>query len=127
MNYLVLGTTDKSELKLGYYTKHGDGGADIFPIADLYKTEVREMAKYLQLSSVFLEKQSSPRIWKDTAESEIGLTYEEIDSILKNLGNNKAVKISKLTQKKIDRLIELMDKNSHKQQMGPIYKRPDCK
>ena len=63
------------------------GGTDIFPIADLYKTEVREMAKYLQLSSVFLEKQSSPRIWKgQTAESEIGLTYEEIDSILKNLG-----------------------------------------
>lgn len=123
MNYLVLGTTDKSEQKLGYYTKHGDGAADIFPIADLYKTEVREMARYLQLSSVFIEKKSSPRIWKgQTAESEIGLTYEEIDNVLKNLVDNDTLYKSKINAKKVAILTELMDKNSHKQQMGPLCK-----
>ena len=64
MHRLVLGTTDKSELRLGYYTKHGDGTDDIFPIADLYKTEVRELARHLQISSMILEKKSSPRLWR---------------------------------------------------------------
>src|ERR687883_177229 len=59
-NRLVVGTTDKSELKIGYYTKHGDGAADIFPLADLYKTEVRELGRYLCLPKNITEKKSSP-------------------------------------------------------------------
>jgi NAD+ synthase len=122
MHRLVLGTADKSELKLGYYTKHGDGAADIFPIADLYKTEVRELARYLQIPSAVLEKKSSPRLWKgQTAEDEIGLCYEEIDEILRKLDIN-SLKKSKFNSKTIKRVMDLVQNNKHKRELSPICK-----
>ncbi|WP_420807168.1 NAD+ synthase [Acidianus manzaensis] len=83
LNYLVIGTGDKSELLLGYFTKYGDGGVDVLPIGDLYKTQVRELAKYLNLPDYIAYKPSSPALWEgQTAENEIGLSYETIDAIL---------------------------------------------
>ena len=123
LHRLVLGASDKSEIKLGYYTKHGDGAADILPIADLYKTEVREMAKFLQITPVISNKISSPRLWKDqTAETEIGMPYEEIDEILRQLDNNNTINNrSKLYSKaKINRIIKLTEKNKHKQEMPAV-------
>jgi NAD+ synthase len=61
---IVVGTADKSELQLGYFTKYGDGGADIFPIADLYKTDLRKIARYMEAPQHISEKQSSARLWK---------------------------------------------------------------
>ena len=85
-NGLVLGTSDKSELLLGYYTKFGDGAADLFPLGDVYKTQVRRLADYLDLPLSIRLKKSSPRLWKDqTAEEELGVDYDKIDEILKNL------------------------------------------
>ena len=122
MHRLVLGTTDKSELRLGYYTKHGDGAADIFPIADLYKTDVRELARHLQIPSMILEKKSSPRLWRSqTAEGEIGLSYEEIDHILRELDANSLYK-SKLNLKYPRKIKALVEKNKHKQELPPICK-----
>jgi NAD+ synthase len=122
MHRLVLGTTDKSELRLGYYTKHGDGAADIFPIADLYKTDIRELATHLQIPSMILEKKSSPRLWRaQTAEGEIGLSYEEIDHILKRLDANALYK-SKLNPKYLKRIKTLVENNKHKQELPPICK-----
>jgi NAD+ synthase len=84
MNRLVLGTSDKSEIILGFFTKYGDGAADILPIADLYKTEVRELAKFLGIPENIIRKPSSPALWNgQTAENEIGYSYEHIDSMLK--------------------------------------------
>lgn len=81
---LVLGTSDRSEIEIGFFTKHGDGAADCYPIADLYKTEVRELAKQLQVPAVIIEKPSSPALWAGhTAEGEIGLTYEQVDAMLR--------------------------------------------
>lgn len=83
MNRLVLGTGDKSEMMLGYFTKYGDVGADLFHIVDLYKTEIRSLARYLDLPDKIINKKSSARLWKgQTAEGEIGIKYEEIDKIL---------------------------------------------
>ena len=122
MHRLVLGTTDKSELRLGYYTKHGDGAADIFPIADLYKTDVRELARYLQIPSVILEKKSSPRLWRaQTAEREIGLSYEEIDPMLRRLDANSQYR-SKLNPKYFQRIKTIIENNKHKQELPPICK-----
>jgi NAD+ synthase len=126
MHRLVLGTTDKSELRLGYYTKHGDGAADIFPIADLYKTDVRELARHLQIPSMILEKKSSPRLWRaQTAEGEIGLSYEEIDHILRRLDANILYK-SKLNPKYLQMIKALVKNNKHKQEMPPICKVNNC-
>ena len=99
MNLLVLGTGDKSEIMLGYFTKYGDGGADLFPIADLYKTEVRSLAQYLGIPAKIIDKKSSARLWKgQTAEGEIGMKYEEIDKILLHIEHNNISGFSKHTK-----------------------------
>lgn len=82
-NMLVIGTSDKSEILLGYFTKYGDGGADIVPLGDLYKTQVKDLARFFGVPEKIVSKPSSPRLWKDQlAENELGLKYEIIDSIL---------------------------------------------
>lgn len=118
---LVLGTSDKSELMIGYFTKFGDGAADILPLADIYKTEVKELAKYLNLPKKILLKKSSPSLWKDqTAEDEIGMDYEKIDIILKNLTGNISENIDNdLLKKGIDKndilfVKNLLSQNKHK-------------
>lgn len=80
---LVLGSSDRSELLLGYFTKYGDGAADLLPIGDLYKSQVRALAKHLGLPDRIAFKPSSPRLWPgQMAESELGFTYEVADVVL---------------------------------------------
>ena len=127
--YLVLGTGDKSEIVLGYYTKYGDGGVDLLPIGDLFKTEVRCLGRYLDIPNQIINKKSSARLWKgQTAEKELGMKYEEIDKILflleaknssSNLSSFDNINISK---RKILRVRSLINKNQHKQEMPPICK-----
>ena len=80
---LVVGTGDKSEIMLGYFTKFGDGACDILPLADLYKTSVRSLARHLGIPERIRVKASSPELWPgQTAEKELGLSYEKLDRIL---------------------------------------------
>jgi len=80
---LVVGTGDKSEIMLGYFTKFGDGACDILPLADLYKTSVRSLARHLGIPERIRVKASSPELWPgQTAERELGLSYEKLDRIL---------------------------------------------
>jgi NAD+ synthase len=119
-NRLVVGTTDKSELKIGYYTKYGDGAADIFPLADLYKTEVRELARYLSLSKTIIEKKSSPGLWKNhIAEQEIGLSYQLVDKILRNLEDDSLDKID-VEKRSVNRVRNFIQKNEHKDESRPV-------
>lgn len=127
---IVVGTADKSELQLGYFTKYGDGGADIFPIADLYKTDVRKIAKYMEVPLQIIDKQSSARLWKgQTAEGEIGLPYETIDKILdqinfeKILKNSPVPEIMDVDRKDVRTVIKWIKNNRHKHEL-PI---PRCK
>ncbi len=80
---LVVGTGDKSEIMLGYFTKFGDGACDIQPLADLYKTSIRDLARHLALPSRIYSKPPSPELWPgQTAKGELGLEYEKLDMIL---------------------------------------------
>ena len=80
---LVVGTGDKSEIMLGYFTKYGDGACDIQPIADLYKSSVRDLAVHLEIPRRIFSKPSSPELWPgQKAEDELGLPYNKLDSIL---------------------------------------------
>ena len=86
LGYLVLGTTNKTEEYLGYYTKAGDGGAgvDIEPIADFFKFEIRMLAKELGVPEEIINKKPSAGLWFDqTDEDEIGFSYDDIDKYLK--------------------------------------------
>jgi len=81
---LVIGTSDKSEIALGYTTKYGDNAADILVIGDLWKTEVIEMGKFLKIpSSILKKKPSAELILGQTAEKELGASYAMLDKILK--------------------------------------------
>jgi NAD+ synthase len=83
---LVVGTSNKSELALGYFTKYGDGAADVRPFADAYKTELYELARHVGLDETFVEKTPTAELWEgQTDEGELGASYEAIDTILKRL------------------------------------------
>lgn len=110
-NALVIGTSNKTELTLGYFTKYGDGACDLAIIGDLYKTEVRALAKYLKLPKKIINKTPSAGLFKgQTDEKEIGALYKNIDKMLKG---------KKKISNKIKRLIE---KNKHKTEKVPMVK-----
>ena len=80
---IVVGTGDKSEIMLGYFTKYGDGACDILLLADFYKTTVRGLARYLHLPKRVYSKPASPELWPgQTASGELGLEYDRLDEIL---------------------------------------------
>jgi NAD+ synthase len=85
---IVCGTSDKSETMMGYFTKWGDMAADISPLIDLYKTQVRQLAEYIGVPTEVIAKPSSPQLWRgQTAEKELGIKYELLDLILLGLEN----------------------------------------
>lgn len=107
---LVLGTTNKTEFELGYFTKHGDGAVDIEPIADLYKTEVWKMAKYLGVPDEYIEKSPTAGLWLgQTDEKELGVDYKTIDRILK--GENG------IEKNKVERIKQIQKATMHKKTM----------
>ena len=119
-NYLVLGSSDKSEYLIGYFTKFGDGASDITPIVSLYKLQVREIAKYLGVPENVILKKSSPHLWKDhEAENELGVSYEEVDSILyclfeKKLSVEETQKTTGIEMSTIEKIQELNKNSEHK-------------
>ncbi len=119
-NLSVLGSSDKSEYLIGYFTKFGDGAADILPIASLYKTQVREMARFLGIADHIILKKSSPNLWLNhTAESEIGASYEEIDEILycindKHMTNDETSEKTQIVPETVDKIYQLYKKSEHK-------------
>jgi len=83
LNRIVIGTSNKTELLLGYGTKFGDMAADIYPIGDLYKTQVWQLAEYVGIPTEIIKKVPSAGLWKgQTDEEELGHTYHEIDRVL---------------------------------------------
>jgi len=127
-NCLVAGTSDRSELLIGYFTKYGDGGADILPIASLYKTQVRMLGKFLALPDNILNKKSTPMLWeKHAAESEIGMSYEELDPILhclfdRKLSTKNTAKKLELPFEKVEEIRQKHIKSAHKRSLPKICK-----
>ena len=118
-NFLVLGTSDKSEYSIGYFTKFGDGSADLLPISKLYKTQLREFAKILGVPNNIITKKSSPNLWKEhIAEEELGITYEEIDSILycleKRLSVDEIIKKTEIKRESVEKIYQMHEKSWHK-------------
>lgn len=116
LNYLVCGTGNKSELLIGYFTKHGDGATDILPIGDLLKKDVRRLAQELGIPRHIITKPPTAGLWfGQTDEGEIGLTYNELDDILGCLGSKKKQVCGK---PKVDKVKKMMERSKHKRQ-GP--------
>lgn len=86
LNKIVCGSSDKSETLMGYFTKWGDGAADMAPIMDLYKTQVRKLALHLKIPKPIALKPSTPALWPNqSAEGELGIKYDTLDLILYGL------------------------------------------
>ena len=111
---IVVGTGNKVEdYGIGFYTKYGDGGVDIAPIADLYKTEVRELGGYLGVDALIIDAKPTDGLWDDgrSDEDQIGATYAELEEAMEK-GTGKAVNI----------LDNFNRKNRHKMEPIPTFK-----
>lgn len=130
-NFLVLGSGDRSELLIGYYTKYGDGAVDLLPLGCLYKTQVRYIGKHLGLPEKIYKKPSSPRLWPGhMAEEELGMSYTEIDLVLyslfdKGLSPEEASKATGVHISKVMKILEMHKKTRHKRMVPPVPNLPD--
>lgn len=129
-NAVVAGSSDRSELLIGYFTKYGDGAADLLPLGCLYKTQIRELGKFLELPSKIVHKPSAPRLWRGhTALSELGYGYEEIDLALYALFDlkmsiNEAIKATGLPRELFEKVLLMHKKSRHKRATPPLPRLP---
>jgi len=112
LNYFVIGTGNKSELTVGYFTKYGDGGCDLLPLGNLTKRNVYSLARSLKVSEKIIDKPPSAGLWKgQTDEAELGITYQEIDNFIEGKTVSDSVKT---------KIEELIKKSEHKRNMPRI-------
>ncbi len=128
LNRIVAGTGNRSEILIGYFTKHGDGGADMLPIGGLYKHEVCELARKIGVPEEIVNKSPSAGLWPgQTDEGEIGLSYAELDKVLAALFDDKetaeqAAKSTGIETSKVMRVVAMHEKSGHKLRAPPIAK-----
>jgi NAD+ synthase len=114
MDYLVCGTSNKSELIAGYFTKFGDGASDILPIGGLLKTQVRSLAVELGIPQQIIDKAPTAGLWPgQTDEKEMGITYPELDEIIGRIERKQPQRLSKA---KVAKVRELIRCSEHKRQ-----------
>ncbi len=112
MNYMVVGSSNKVELTVGYFTKWGDGGVDVMPLGNLVKQQVVELAEHLGVPRPIIDKPPSAGLWDgQTDEKEMGLTYKELDRFL-TIGRAD-------TETKL-KIQSLMAKSQHKRTQPPV-------
>ena len=124
---MVIGTTNRTELEIGYFTKYGDGGVDIEPIADLFKSEIYAMAKRLKIPSEVMETAPTAALWPgQTDEKELGLDYFRLDTALKlmtqGFSPSEVCDLANIDAKKMQKILDRKKQNAHKLSMPPILK-----
>lgn len=128
-NHLVAGTSDRSEILIGFFTKYGDGGSDFLPISHLYKTQVRRLAEFLGVPKRIAHKPSSPHLYPDhLAKDEIPLDYAQLDPVLVGLFDHKLppAEVSRVTSVPLALVAETLrryDASRHKCAFPPMVKR----
>lgn len=124
---LVMGTSNKTEILLGYSTQFGDAAAAINPIGDLYKTQVRQLSRAMNIPSVILAKSPSADLWEgQTDEKELGFTYEQADELLYLLVDQRyspqECMEAGFDKKFVDTVVERVRRNQFKRMQPPIAK-----
>ena len=126
-NALVVGTSNKTEIYLGYSTQFGDAACALNPIGDLYKTNIWDLSRYLKIPNELIEKKPSADLWEgQTDEQEMGLTYKEADQVLyRMLEENKTVKeilAEGFSKDLVDNILKRMNRSEYKRRMPLIAK-----
>jgi NAD+ synthase len=125
--YLVCGTSNKSELLLGYFTKYGDGGVDLMPLGDVYKTQVYEIAKFLKIPKEIISKPPTAGLLRgQTDEKDLRLSYRKLDLILcgleRKIGNKDIARIASVKESDVERVKKMRVKSQHKRRSPLIPK-----
>jgi NAD+ synthase len=116
--YLVAGTGNKSEIMIGYFTKYGDGGVDVEPVGDLYKWQVRRLARDLGVPQAVIDRTPSAGLWAgQTDEGEMGLTYAELDAALVAIETGQTAGVAPQVLTKVR---EMIAGSAHKRAIPPI-------
>jgi NAD+ synthase len=119
LNYLVVGTGNRSEAVMGYFTKYGDAGVDILPLAGLLKSQIKELAKELVIPDRIIQKKPSAGLWPgQTDEGEMGITYADLDKII--LGMEKK-ELSGLDPRLVSKVKQKMAETAHKRNLPPAF------
>jgi NAD+ synthase len=117
--YLVAGTGNRSELMVGYFTKYGDGGVDLEPLGNLYKWQVRELARALGVPQPVIERAPSAGLWAgQTDEEEMGISYEVLDWALAAIDTGRTEGIDEPVLEKVRSMMAVSD---HKRAMPPAW------
>lgn len=128
-NYLVSGTGNRSEILIGYFTKHGDGACDMEPIGNLYKTDVYKLSKFLDVPPEIIDKPPRAGLWNNqTDEDEIGMTYDLLDQILylyseKDRTREEIAEKLEISANDVDMIINKVIRNAHKSKVPEIPKK----
>jgi len=127
-NGIVVGTGNKIEdFGVGFFTKYGDGGVDISPIADLYKSEVFALGDFLGIIQEIQDASPTDGLWEDgrTDEDQMGATYEELEWAMSQLERNSDDNLTQRQKEVLDIYLRLNKINSHKMNPIPVYKKKD--
>ncbi|MBC8590732.1 NAD(+) synthase [Wansuia hejianensis] len=115
LNYLVLGGSNRSEFTVGYFTKHGDSGVDLLPLANFVKKEIWEIGRYLNLPDIIINKPPTAGLWENqTDEDEMGFSYEILDNFIET---------GKGPKESIDKIKRLHSISQHKREFPPVFLR----
>jgi NAD+ synthase len=122
-NKLVVGTGNKIEdFGVGFFTKYGDGGVDISPIADLTKTQVRELSKFLNINAEIIQAAPTDGLWDEERndENQLGATYEELEWVMENYQKIELQSLSQRQKEVINIYKRFNNQNKHKMEPIPI-------
>jgi NAD+ synthase len=127
LHRLVAGTGNKSELLLGYFTKYGDGGVDLLPIGDLYKTEVRALAEELGLPEAIRARAPTAGLWDgQTDEQELGAPYDVVDRVLRGIeelrSEEEIVSVTGFPAARVHDIALRVSRSRHKRRLPPVPK-----
>jgi len=118
-NYLVLGSGNKTESLVGYSTKYGDGGVDLLPLGNVYKTQVWELARQLGVPPQIVERPPTAGLWPgQTDEGEMGITYAQLDRVLRAIESGDTANVEPATLAKVQ---NMMARSEHKRHMPPAF------
>jgi len=118
-NALVLGTGNRAEMMVGYFTKYGDGGVDLEPLGELYKHEVRQLARVLDVPEPLITRPPTAGLWPgQTDEGELGITYDELDAILAALEAGREPVAPPAVVARVRRMVAA---SAHKRALPPVF------
>jgi len=124
-NYLVAGTTNKSEMLTGFFSKWGDGATDVEPLAQFYKSEIYKLASFFpEIPENTIKKPPSPDLGGgQTDEEELGIPYNKLDEILLALETMNIKQLDTLDIETVEKVQNMVKNTEHKRNMPPMYKR----